>query len=112
MKRRLITVSLLSAACALLLPASGAHAQGTTGSITGTITGAESNQPIQGVRVTLLGTLASLRSVGEVRGLGSMLAKAALDAVAAEEGTRVVAQCPFIAAYIERHPQYQPLLTR
>lgn len=46
------------------------------------------------------------------RGLGSLLAKAALDAVAAEEGTRVVAQCPFIAAYIARHPQYQPLLTR
>ena len=46
------------------------------------------------------------------RGLGSLLAKAALDAVAAEDGTRVVAKCPFIAAYIERHPQYQPLLTR
>lgn len=46
------------------------------------------------------------------RGLGSLLAKAALDAVAAEEGTRVVAQCPFIAAHIARHPQYQPLLTR
>lgn len=46
------------------------------------------------------------------RGLGSMLAKGALDAVAAEEGTRVVAQCPFIADYIERHPEYQPLLTR
>lgn len=46
------------------------------------------------------------------RGLGSMLAKAALDAVAAEEGTRVIARCPFIAAYIERHPDYQPLLTR
>ncbi len=46
------------------------------------------------------------------RGLGSQLAKAALDAVAAEDGTRVVAQCPFIAAYIERHPEYQPLLTR
>lgn len=46
------------------------------------------------------------------RGLGSMLAKYALDAVAAEEGTRVVAQCPFIAAYIERHPEYQPLLER
>ena len=46
------------------------------------------------------------------RGLGSLLAKAALDAVAAEEGTRVVAQCPFIAAYIERHPEYQQLLTR
>ncbi|QNO37383.1 N-acetyltransferase [Protaetiibacter sp. SSC-01] len=46
------------------------------------------------------------------RGLGSALAKGALDAVAAEEGTRVVAQCPFIADYIERHPEYQPLLTR
>lgn len=46
------------------------------------------------------------------RGLGSQLAAAALDAVAAEEGTRVIARCPFIAAYIERHPQYQPLLTR
>lgn len=44
------------------------------------------------------------------RGLGSQLAKFALDAVAAEQGTRVVAQCPFIAAYIERHPAYQPLL--
>ncbi|AYF97984.1 GNAT family N-acetyltransferase [Protaetiibacter intestinalis] len=46
------------------------------------------------------------------RGLGSLLAKSALDAVAAEEGTRVVALCPFIAAYVERHPDYQPLLTR
>ena len=46
------------------------------------------------------------------RGLGSLLAKAALDAVAAEEGTRVVAKCPFIASYITRHPEYQPLLER
>jgi len=44
------------------------------------------------------------------RGLGSVLVRAALDAVAAEEGTRVVARCPFVAAYIERHPDYQPLL--
>ena len=55
MKRRLITVGLLSA-CALLLPASRAAAQGQTGRITGLITGAETQQPIQGVRVTLLGT--------------------------------------------------------
>ena len=46
------------------------------------------------------------------RGLGSLLAKAALDAVADEDGTRVIAKCPFIAAYIERHPEYQPLLER
>ena len=55
MKRRLITVSLLSA-CALLQLPSRATAQGQTGRITGTITGVETNQPIQGVRVTLLGT--------------------------------------------------------
>jgi TonB-linked SusC/RagA family outer membrane protein len=61
MKRRLITVSLLSA-CALFLPASGASAQNATGSITGTITGVESNQPIQGVRVTLLGTQMTVTS--------------------------------------------------
>jgi TonB-linked SusC/RagA family outer membrane protein len=61
MKRRLITVSLLSA-CALLLPASRAAAQGETGRITGTITGVEGNQPIQGVRVTLLGTQLTVTS--------------------------------------------------
>lgn len=46
------------------------------------------------------------------RGLGSLLAKHALDQVAAEGSTRVVAKCPFIAAYIERHAEYQPLLER
>jgi TonB-linked SusC/RagA family outer membrane protein len=62
MKRRLITVSLLSA-CALFLPASGARAQNaTTGSITGTITGVETNLPLQGVRVTLLGTQLTVTS--------------------------------------------------
>ncbi len=57
MKRRLITISAL-AVCALLLPASRAlaQAQGETGRITGTVTGAESNAPIQGVQVTLLGS--------------------------------------------------------
>jgi hypothetical protein len=60
MKRRLITVSLLSA-CALLLPATRASAQGT-GSITGVITGVENNQPIQGVRVTVLGTQLTVTS--------------------------------------------------
>ena len=55
MKRRLITVGLF-AACALLLPAASAFAQSGTGRITGTITSVESNLPMQGVRVTLLGT--------------------------------------------------------
>jgi TonB-linked SusC/RagA family outer membrane protein len=54
MKRRLITASLLSA-CALVLPASTVLAQAGTGRISGVVTGAESNLPIQGVRVTLSG---------------------------------------------------------
>jgi TonB-linked SusC/RagA family outer membrane protein len=61
MKRRLITVSLLSA-LALLVPLSRVLAQGATGRITGTVTGTESNQPIQGVRVTLLGTQLTVTS--------------------------------------------------
>jgi predicted GNAT family acetyltransferase len=43
------------------------------------------------------------------RGVGSRLAKGALDAVRAA-GERVVALCPFIAAYIRRHGEYQDLL--
>lgn len=47
--------------------------------------------------------------VYEGRGVGSALAKGALDAVRAS-GQRVEARCPFIAAYIKRHPAYQDLL--
>lgn len=61
MKRRLITVSLLSA-LAVLLPASHLAAQGGTGRITGTITRSEGNLPLQGVRVTLLGTQTTVTS--------------------------------------------------
>ena len=43
------------------------------------------------------------------RGLASMLARAVLERARAE-GWRVVVRCPFIASYIERHPEYQPLL--
>jgi predicted GNAT family acetyltransferase len=45
----------------------------------------------------------------EGKGVGSVLAKGALDDVRAHGGA-VVAQCPFIAAYIRRHPEYQDLL--
>jgi predicted GNAT family acetyltransferase len=43
------------------------------------------------------------------KGAGSQLARGALDAVRAQ-GLKVVAQCPFIAAYIAKHPDYQNLL--
>lgn len=45
----------------------------------------------------------------EGRGIGSALARAALE-YARAEGLAVVALCPFIAGYIRRHPQYQRLV--
>ena len=46
----------------------------------------------------------------EGMGVGSTLARAALDDVRARGEHDVVALCPFIAAWIERHPAYQDLL--
>lgn len=43
------------------------------------------------------------------RGIGSALARGALDDVRAS-GLRVVPLCPFIAAFIERHPDYRDLV--
>jgi hypothetical protein len=43
------------------------------------------------------------------KGIGSKLIKGALDQVRAE-GLKVIAQCPFVKAYIEKHPDYQGLL--
>lgn len=47
----------------------------------------------------------------EGQGLGSSLARGALDA-AREAGEPVVPLCPFIAAYIERHEEYADLVDR
>jgi predicted GNAT family acetyltransferase len=47
----------------------------------------------------------------EGQGLGGTLASNALDDVRAR-GLRVVARCPFIAAYIRRHREYADLLVR
>lgn len=43
------------------------------------------------------------------RGVGTRLVRGALDD-ARDQGLRVVPQCPFVAAYIERHPEYCDLL--
>jgi predicted GNAT family acetyltransferase len=45
----------------------------------------------------------------EGQGLASRLARGALDAVRAA-GDPIVALCPFIAGYIERHPEYADLV--
>jgi predicted GNAT family acetyltransferase len=45
----------------------------------------------------------------EGRGVGSALVRGELDD-ARRRRLRVVPQCPFVKAYIERHPDYQDLL--
>src|SRR5262245_30650845 len=45
----------------------------------------------------------------EGRGVGSALARGALDDVRASGG-RLVARCPFIAAFIRRHDEYADLV--
>jgi uncharacterized protein len=46
----------------------------------------------------------------EGKGVGSTLARVALDDVRARGEHDVVALCPFIAVWIERHPAYRDLL--
>ncbi len=45
----------------------------------------------------------------EGRGVGGALVRTALDEVA-RGGDRVVATCPFVADWLERHPDHQHLL--
>jgi predicted GNAT family acetyltransferase len=44
----------------------------------------------------------------EGKGVGTALARAALDDIR-ERGLSAVVQCPFISAYIRRHPEYADL---
>lgn len=45
------------------------------------------------------------------KGVGSSLVRGALDQVRTE-GLKVIAQCPFVKAYIDKHPEYADLLKR
>jgi len=47
----------------------------------------------------------------EGHGVGSVLVRAALDDVRAQ-GISIVARCPFVAAYLDRHPEYADLTAR
>jgi predicted GNAT family acetyltransferase len=46
----------------------------------------------------------------EGRGVGSALARGALDAVRADGTRKVLPRCPFIRGWIEEHPDYQDLV--
>jgi hypothetical protein len=43
------------------------------------------------------------------RGIGTALVKAGME-YAVKEGLRVVPQCPFVADFIDAHPQYQSIV--
>jgi predicted GNAT family acetyltransferase len=43
------------------------------------------------------------------QGIGSRLVRGALDAVRAN-GLKVVAKCPFVSAYLGKHPEYNDLV--
>jgi uncharacterized protein len=43
------------------------------------------------------------------KGIGSKLVKGALDQVRSE-GLKVIAECPFVKAFIGKHPEYSALL--
>jgi uncharacterized protein len=44
----------------------------------------------------------------EGKGVGNKMAQVALD-YAKTEGYKIQALCPFIAAYVRRHPEYHPI---
>ena len=60
-----------------------------------------------GDRIVLTHTEVPEASSG--RGVGSKPVRGALDALRAE-GAKVVPRCGFVAAYVERHPEYRDLL--
>jgi predicted GNAT family acetyltransferase len=45
-------------------------------------------------------------------GLGTLLVTGALDWIRANSGDRVSASCPFVTAFLSRHPEYSDLTER
>ena len=62
---------------------------------------------VGGGRIALLHTEVPEALSGQ--GVGSKLVRGVLDALRAE-GSKVVPRCEFVAAFVERHPEYRDLL--
>ncbi|MBX7171964.1 MAG: N-acetyltransferase [Pyrinomonadaceae bacterium] len=45
------------------------------------------------------------------KGVGSALAKGTLEYIKAE-GSQIIPTCPFVAAYLKKHPEYQELVRK
>lgn len=61
----------------------------------------------EGDRIVLIHTEVPEALSGQ--GVGSKLVRGVLDRLRAE-GAKVVPRCEFVAAYVERHPEYRDLL--
>ena len=75
--------------------------------IDGELAGFVEYRPSVGL-VTLFHTEVEDRFEGH--GVGSALARFALDDVRADKSRRVLVTCPFITAWIEKHPDYADVL--
>ena len=75
--------------------------------VDGDLAGYSAYRDVDGVRVF---THTKVEDDYEGQGVGSALAKAALDD-ARSRGLRIVPRCPFIAAYLQRHREYQDLVS-
>ena len=64
---------------------------------------------VEGDRVILFHT--EVDPAFEGKGFGGRLAAGVLDDIRAR-GLRLTVKCPFIAAYLKRHPEYRDLLSR
>ena len=74
--------------------------------VDGELAGFAQYRQVEGVRVFVH---TEVFDAFEGKGVGSALARGALDDVRAR-GRRLVAQCPFISAYLDRHPEYADLV--
>ena len=63
---------------------------------------AELKYRLRGETITFMHT--GVPSALEGQGVGSMLVKSGLE-YARENGLKVEARCPFVAAYLQRHPE-------
>jgi predicted GNAT family acetyltransferase len=71
----------------------------------GVVAGFAEYEDVLGVRVF---THTEVDDAFEGQGIGSALARAALDDVR-ERGMRIRPLCPFIRSYVEKHPEYADL---
>ncbi|MGH3715569.1 MAG: GNAT family N-acetyltransferase [Micromonosporaceae bacterium] len=75
-------------------------------SVDGTVAGFAAYRTRPGI---VIFTHTEIEPAYEGQGLGTKLARAALDDVRAN-GLELLPLCPFIAGYIERHPEYADLV--